>query len=238
MKLDLGKVIVGAFVVPWWHWRDFLRVLAFPIAAMATLGLAWYFTVAKLPPWTAIPVCVAYGVLFAIFAVSCHRLVLLDARRVEAGWSRREFRFLFWLLGIYLVGVAIWLPLWTLIINVAMNLPGAGRPEQMDDWMRQLAAVPAFYVGARLAPILPAVALEQNVSFRWAWRFTRGNGWRLVVVVGVLPWAISQLVGLLYRSDPTALETAALTVVGIALFAVEIAALSISYRELNHGDSG
>jgi hypothetical protein len=43
---------------------------------------------------------------------------------------------------------------------------------------------------------------------------------------------ISHLVGLLYRMDATSLETVVLTFLGCALFVVEVAALSLSYREL------
>jgi len=52
------------------------------------------------------------------------------------------------------------------------------------------------------------------------------------VIVGFLPWALSYLPPLLYRSDATTVELVVLTVAGIALFAIEIAALSIAYREL------
>lgn len=230
VTLDVGKVIVGAFLVPWWQRREFARALAFPLAAMAVLMLGWYFTSDNLPAWAMWLVCLAYGALFTIFAVACHRLVLLDPRRVRPGWSWREFRFVFWLLGVYLVYLAVWLPVWTVMVNVTHDMP--------PDWTRQPAVIPALYVVARLSLVLPAVALDRDVSFKWAWTLTRGNGWRLVVVVGVLPWAISQLLGLLYRATPTPIETIALTLIGITLFAVEIAALSISYRELTREDAG
>ena len=42
----------------------------------------------------------------------------------------------------------------------------------------------------------------------------------------------SHLVGLLYRDEATAAEIVLLTVLGTALFALEIAALSVAYREL------
>jgi hypothetical protein len=45
-------------------------------------------------------------------------------------------------------------------------------------------------------------------------------------------------VGLLYRGNATAVETAILTFLGSALFAVEIAALSLSYRELTREEGG
>ena len=78
----------------------------------------------------------------------------------------------------------------------------------------------------------PATAVDRNVDLKWAWRLTKSQGWRLFIVVAILPWIISELVALLYRGDATAVETVVLTFIGTALFAVEIAALSLSYREL------
>ncbi len=43
---------------------------------------------------------------------------------------------------------------------------------------------------------------------------------------------LTQVVNLLYRGVASTLETVILTFVGVALFAVEIAALSLSYRAL------
>ena len=80
--------------------------------------------------------------------------------------------------------------------------------------------------------VFPATALDRRADWRWAWQLTRNNGWRLFVVVAILPWAISQLLALLYRAEATVIETILLSVTGIALFAVEIAAISLSYREL------
>jgi hypothetical protein len=95
-----------------------------------------------------------------------------------------------------------------------------------------LASLPALYLVARLSLVFPATAIDRHVGLRWAWRMSRGNGWRLVVVVTVLPWLVSHLVGLLYRDEATAAEIVLLTVIGTALFALEIAALSVAYREL------
>ena len=51
-------------------------------------------------------------------------------------------------------------------------------------------------------------------------------------MVAVLPWALTNLVWLMYREEPTAVETVALSFLWFALFAVEVTALSLSYREL------
>jgi membrane-anchored glycerophosphoryl diester phosphodiesterase (GDPDase) len=100
------------------------------------------------------------------------------------------------------------------------------------EWMSEAAKILALYVSARLSLVFPATAIDKRPDLKWSWNLTRNNGWRMVVVVGVLPWVIGMIVGVLYRENATVLETIVLSTLGIALFAVEIAALSLSYREL------
>ena len=205
---------------------------------LATLSLSWYFTDHLLPAFVKWLLCVAYGMLFTLFAVVCHRLVLLDpaavARYPVPTWSLRESLFFMWMLAVWFFYLISWVAFLTVAVNALMLASASARaaPSDWHEWLEAGAKVPALYVFARLCPLFPATAVDRRVDLRWAWQLTRGNGWRLVVVVGVLPWVISHLLGLLYRGDPTALETIVLSIAGTALFAVEVAALSISYREL------
>jgi len=236
--LPVGKILAGAFLIPWWNRRAFARALAFPLALLATLALSWYYTDHLLPTVVKLLLCLAYAALFTLFAVVCHRLVLLDPDRVASNplptWSVREGLFFGWMIGAWLLYLVAYL----VTLTVAVNLLGMAfesvraSPASSLAWVEAAASLPAFYLIARLSPLFPATALDRKVDPKWAWRLTRGNGLRLMLIVGFLPWALSYLPPLLYRSEATALETVLLTVAGIALFAIEIAALSISYREL------
>ena len=240
-RLDVIKIVYGAFMVPWWNRRTFGRALAIPLASLATLTLSWYYGSEYLPQWSNWVLCFVWSALFAVFAVTCHRLVLLDAASVASRpvprWSWRETRFFYWLIGIWMICWGAGIAAMTLIINLATMVIGPSS----DGWFseaRYLASVPAYYLFARLSPIFPATAIDAKVDLKWAWKLTRGNGWRLFVVVAILPWLISEVVGLLYRGNATAVETTLLTLLGSALFAVEIAAVSLSYRELTREESG
>ncbi len=238
-RFDVAKVLVGAFAVPWWNRRAFARALALPVVALAALTTAWYHAAKLMPTYLGWAACLLWGALFVWFAVTCHRLVLLDAAtvasRIAPRWSWRETRFLFWLIGVWLAFMVVMLS----VATVAMNLvPGVrGRPEIWSDWIEPLSRVPAYYVAARLSLVFPAVALDRTVGLRWSWRLTKGQGWRMFIVVAMLPWLLSETLALLWRGGAGAVETAVLTFAGTALFAVEIAALSLSYRELTREEA-
>jgi hypothetical protein len=80
--------------------------------------------------------------------------------------------------------------------------------------------------------VLPAAAIDRRPSVKWSWNLTRGNGWKLAVIVGVLPWVIKEALALLFREEATFIETLLLATAAVALIAVEVAAVSLSYREL------
>jgi hypothetical protein len=103
-------------------------------------------------------------------------------------------------------------------------------------WTEQAVRVALLYFLARLCVMFPATAVEKRPApdLSWAWQLTRGNGWRLMIVVGALPWLFSLLIGAVYRSEATTFEWVLVGLLGMALLAVEIAAVSISYRELSN----
>jgi hypothetical protein len=239
-RFDVAKVLVGAFAVPWWNRRAFARALALPVVSLATFTTVWYHAARSLPSYSGWAACLVWGLLFVWFAVTCHRLVLLDAAtvasRLAPRWSRRETRFLLCLVGAWLACLGVFLLVAMGLANVAIwVLPH--KPEDVPlEWVEVAGRVPAYYVFARLSLVFPATAIDRDVDFRWAWRLSRGHGWRMFIVVAILPWLISEVLAVLWRGEATAVETAALTLIGTALFAVEIAALSLSYRELTKED--
>ena len=233
-------MVQEALLIPWQRRRDFVWALAIPLALLAGLSLAWYFADELLRRvsgwWLFFVYCGVFALFFTLFAVTCHRLVLLPSRS-RAGiprprWSSRESRFLFWIVTLWILYLAVW---W-LGLLVAGNISPRGSLPAWSGVIEFSAKLPAFYVVARLSLVFPATAIDRPASLKWAWQASRGNGWRLVVVIAVIPWLVSHLVGLLYREQATAFEIVLLTVLGTALFAVEIAALSVAYRQLVKDD--
>ena len=239
-KLEVGKVILGAFLVPWWNRRAFARGLAIPLVALVTVALSWYYGAEYLPEHSNWVLLFVYGFLFVLFAVTCHRLVLLDPQSIAsmplARWSWRESRFFLWLCIVWLLATVVVMVAMSAIMSVFFSMAATPPDQAATEWAFFAARFPALYFFARLCLVFPATAVDRKVNLKWAWRMTKGNGWRLFLVIAVLPWILSRMVSLLYRGDATVGETILLTFVGCALFAVEIAALSLSYRELTRDE--
>jgi len=106
-------------------------------------------------------------------------------------------------------------------------------PEEGAGWslIGKIFEALATYVVARLSLILPAVALDQKLTLSTVWDLSEGNGWRLAVVVGGLPWLLNYLQGLAF-SETDMIPAILRSVVYCTLLIVEVAALSLSYKAL------
>ena len=87
-----------------------------------------------------------------------------------------------------------------------------------------------FYIIARLSIILPATAVDQKKSMSWAFHEAVGNGWRLVLIVLMIPTIIYWITDFLPRNN--VLLHIAIEVLLIVVWMIEIVALSLSYKYL------
>ena len=237
-RLQVGKVLLGAFLVPWSNREAFARALAIPLLSIVAVNLSWYYARDYLPSFSNWLLYFVYCGLYVIFAVTCHRLVLLDTRSVAARphWSWRETKFLAWVIVIGLI-FAVALPVLATPMTNILMWTGLGVHDDRFQWSIQCGQILALYIVSRLFLVFPATAIDRRVNFKWAWRRSKNNGWRLVIIVGALPWVLSNLVWLLYRENEGILEDIVITFLGSAIVAFEVAALSLSYRELTKEDA-
>lgn len=233
-NLDILKVARGAFLIPWWNRNSFARALAVPLAAIVAWVWCWAYLAENLPQSFGWVLWAPYVAFFVLFAVTCHRLVLLDpdevARQMVPRWGWRETRFA--LMLVVIIGVAL------MVVMAIGGIAATALVQFIDvqdapfDLLLFVVQLPAYYLVARLSILLPALAVDEPLDFRWAWSVTRGNGWRLVILVAFLPFVLTAAVNLLYRSSATLAESVILSVVGYGLLAIEVTALSLSYYEL------
>lgn len=179
---------------------------------------------------------VANIVVFTLFAITCHRIVLLDQAETPKygirSWSQRETRFLGWTVVGYFFFSLISMALAMFAGIAAAIIPADEAPPTL--WY--LFLFPGSYVFARLAVLLPATAIDERHDMKWAWETTSNNGWRLVVVVALLPWLLASAFDFLTIGESLLLEFI-LHTVAYALMAIEIAVLSVSFQFLAPTDS-
>lgn len=163
--------------------------------------------------------------------------MLLEPRAADVAivppWTWRETRFLGWFVLVYgLVMLVTWIGA---VAFVAVLL--SALPKSVGDGLGVLvppvAMVFSTYLFARWAVVFPAAAVDARMDLKGAWELTRGNGLRMMVIAGGLPWALRYASWWLYRDEPALAEVVLITILGTALIAVEIAALSLAYRALS-----
>jgi hypothetical protein len=243
-RLEVGKILLGAFVVPWQRRAALGRSLMLPAGALLLIDTLLYATGSGGGLVYQIPIIVVQALVYTLFAVTCHRVILLGDDSVPrfglASWSARETRFFGWMIGMYLVfAVASLIPL-IVLASVLSGFSGAqadaAESTQPLRWAMLAASIPGAYVMARLCLVLPATAVDRKVNFPWSWERTASNGWRMAVVAGALPWLVSIAQGALAAQSDSTIVTAAASLIGLPLLAVEVTALSLCYHTLTTGE--
>lgn len=237
--LPVVAIIRDAIVIPWRKREVMFRTLlpiSLVLIALDTISQSHFSKphpvhISDLGP--AIVLVVLTMLAFTVFAVICHRLILLGDESVPkyglTTWSTRETRFVGWTLFgmacIMAIGAAVLIPFGALVI-LSQQVP--------SKWETLVAVclilVPCEYVLARLWILFPATAVDERRNIKWACDVTENNGWRLVLVVGVLPLILGQ--GPRYLLGHSVIVDLLVHVVECVLYVVEIAALSLSYQHL------
>jgi len=243
-KLPVYKIILGSLAVPWVYRRLLVRNLSTTSIFVVLLGLAGSQVqkILTLPPWILIFVPILFVLLWMIvftrFAVNCHRTVLLGADASIKpfqlfSWSRRENAFLVRVLVVsVLVGLAT--IMFTSFFGTVAGLifPGETFLKEHFNTIESLAEIPATYLLARLCLVLPATALDNKQSFRWAYEISSGNGIRIALTIGLLPWLLDWLVSEVIPEGSSLALSLVYYLVTLVVMVVEISALSLSYKEL------
>jgi len=182
--------------------------------------------------------------LYCLFAITCHRLVLLgDPGVPDYGlrtWTLRESKYMGWSLVILVVWLLFSFVINSLIVSAFIrDVEAGGRAEAFHSIQPYFyfSYIPVLYIFSRLSVLYPAIALGQPVNAQWAWRITEDNGWRLTIVVCLLPSVLFYLAGLLLRENATFVESLILELLGFILLAVGVVALSFSYKLLTEQEA-
>jgi len=233
--LPIKEILGDVFLAPWTLRKRLFFVLLAPGAVFITIGTLYPYEARIL---LQLPILMLWGLTSVFFAVTCHRIFLLEANAVGkwglGRWTNRETRFFFWIMGIYfifmLIYVVVMIP--TMILGPFSFDSLAKDPDAPFMKIFYLVAIPGAYVLARLSPVLPATAVDRRPGLSWVWDLSKGNGWRLTVVVVFVPWSLHALLCLLLFEDGSMISKFFTQLIAIVIMVFEVAALSFSYRKL------
>jgi hypothetical protein len=237
--LPVLSIMRNAFAIPWRKRAVMFRaLLPTSVILIALDRLANSFKGEPQNLVSLAVLCVSsilWFVVTPLFAVTCHRLILLGEGSVPKHglmtWSRREGRFIGWLLLATAftgaVVVVMMLPITLFLVKFYL-------PESLLKLICPICVllplVLCGYMMARCSILLPATAVDERRKLAWAWETTQGNGWRLFLVIFFLPAALNLPFCLLKWQWPFLNFVAS---AGSCIFhMVGVTALSLSYQYL------
>lgn len=235
-RLPIYKIVADTLSTTWIRKEEYLRAISAPTLVLVIIWALWSTFPKQIGIYGGSIGLLVYGLGFSLFAVTCHRLILVRGEdryiAINVRFSIRELKFLGWLASVY----AIVTILEAIPSTIVMNMSDSINPEEERFyWTMLLLSIPALYVLGRVSLVFPATAIDRKVSLKWSWIRTKNNGWRMFVVVGLFPWLLSVLIWLMWREDATTLEKVILTLASYLGFATEVFALSHTYKEFeNH----
>lgn len=233
-KLDVLATAREAYKGAWEHFGEMLRLIWLPGLLYLALSVASAFVDRETQRFLAIVIDFASLFLWPIIAVAWHRFILIGdapAGNFNLSFGRREARFL--LFSIFLV--LLFMP-GAILMVVAVTMPQTMTSSLLSFFGLLLLFV-SLYFFVRLSLLLPAVSVDDPINPRLVLERTRGNFWRLaaVLVLAALPVLIvAGLLGGLIVLGPLVALAAMIAIALASIFfaVVNVAVLSIAYREL------
>lgn len=211
--LPVSKVFKEALKFPFqqtrhfWIWVLTLCLVSFVISKLENFSMEAIST--KVPLTVLIGVGTVLdtlwkGLVFTLLAIGCHRIILLEEqyeRWVDFfKWSHRETRFFIWSFLIYLIAIFMMAP----FVMVSLYVLKAGFVATQDLLQIELietvggrglslGILPTvyflfLYFLSRGSLVLPATAIDEKPTLSWVWDNSTGNGWRLTLITGTIPF--------------------------------------------------
>jgi hypothetical protein len=246
-KLPVGSVLARAFALPWSQGGRLLRVVWVPLALIAAISI--FQILALLPGSQSIGGLwqLGYSLCVAWLAVGIHRYVLVDVRDViaepPAATARRVVLYAIAVTVIWALFVALVAALSIVYNKLLIGQAGESmqRLELLMEEMRGalvaifVAAIAIAILAGRFCLLLPVISIDGRAST--AIRAARGNTLRLTLVFSLLPCVFVLLsMGLIEESlideSSTRIPRIGLSLLGVVFLVIEVAALSLAYREL------
>ncbi len=159
---------------------------------------------------------------YILLAVAVHRYILADELvDKDDGLAKASFLYFLWLIGIGLVSAFVFM-LPTLLL-LQFGVPA----------IVILVTLPVAYVTSRMSLVLPDRAIGRDTEINVVWAISQGNGWKLTIILALLPIVLSLPFGLLQWVLPGGLYALVEVLTAAPLIILNVALLSVAYRQLS-----
>ena len=171
---------------------------------------------------------IVYAIFFVIFTITTHRIILLGKDSVNAyglSWSRREWIFVLYSIGIYII----------LLVLSFLMLPIVGMVASLGSSyfmiIMNLAMLAIMLLFSRLSMLIPAISVEKiDIDWSWTMSVSKNNGFRLLIVLSVVPFIFKYLLGFMVGISRELNILA--EIITLFLLVFEIILLSLSFKYL------
>ena len=271
-RVAVFKTVLGAYAFVWQARKDFVS-LAIPLVVMlaivgALYGWLWPPLFATTPEeieaamanrWggamlVGLLFAAFYVAVFIMFAVAWHRRYLVPDElitvRAALRWGWRQTRFLLLTIAVGLIAaLAFAVSFFVVSLIGGLLLDDQGQTALGGLAFAALviaAALVVLSIYGRLSMWFPSTAVDHRMSLRECWAFSRGNGWRLalIIVLVAIPIVLLALLvnvpmmlavigaGLFYSLTVQLVVSLIQLGISFIMAAAGVSALSIAYREL------
>jgi hypothetical protein len=254
-KLPVWATIREAFGFAWDHryvlWRwivagAFITGLGDLVGQFSYGEEGWGLT--GFPYFAAILLTPIPGLLvFVLLAVYCHRTFLIyhggKDLEIKFFFTERERKFFAWVIGVPLGAILLIFPGFlaaALIFGQISEMYQGNFLESsfvLDLLFNVMILFPLYYLLGRWILVFPAIAIDQEPKLGWSWKQTKGNSWRMFILVGFLPMTVGNLWYLLSFVGLSEFPVSSSFLTSFLLFLftpVEVAVISIAFRELTN----
>ena len=166
--------------------------------------------------------------LYIVIVVRLHRIFLLNetesSLQGSLKWRKNNTNYLLTSLAIGLIAAVIAAPFifcFTLIFGVS---------EANSEIYMYVIMIPAGYVLSRISLVLPSVAINDKIDFSESWRISKGNGWKVFILLTIIPIVFNAITDILYF-DHIALRPI-YALLGIIFLIIEVIIFSNTYKKL------
>ncbi len=257
IKLSVWSIFREAIEFSWEHRHALWRwiVLGAVLAGLSEVVSLYEFQDKKDGLWPLLYISIAFLAVIASFtvfvflAVYCHRTFLLgssqETKSLRFSCAKRGVKYVEWSLKL-MIFFLVWYLFSAIGMEIFSDWNSLGEMINKNSWeftplgwgiLYSTCILPIYYVWGRATLIFPAIALDQDPKLDWSWKQTKGNGWRMFLLVGLIPLTVGNLqnlmpfIGLsefsLFNSFFTAFTLFVLT-------PVEVVVISIAFRELTN----